>query len=136
MFDPLQPLLMGQSPEAGPQARLLTHDRDRREIQQVHGRIVLQVPFISGLFLRCQVAVGTEEAQADQQGSQEEAADIHPRRLESDREGSQVGQGSGKCMCPPAFFVSLGWCSDPHPTAQCPSGAGGPARLRTWKENS
>lgn len=82
------------------------------------------------------MAVGTEEAQADQQGSQEEAADIHPRRLESDREGSQVGQGSGKCMCPPAFFVSLGWCSDPHPTAQCPSGAGGPARLRTWKENS
>lgn len=26
------------------------------------------------------MAVGSEEAQADQQGSQEEAADIHPRR--------------------------------------------------------
>ena len=128
---------MGQSPEAGPQARLLTHDRDRREIQQVHGRVVLQVPFISGLFLRCQVAVGSEEAQADQQGSQEEAADIHPRRPESNREGSQVGQGFWQMHVPSCFlYVSLGWCSDSHATAQCPSGAGGPARLRTGKENS
>lgn len=56
------------------------------------------------------MAVGSEEAQAYQQGSQEEACDIHSGRPEWDRKGSQVGQGSwqmggpGKWMCPPAFF--------------------------------
>lgn len=83
------------------------------------------------------MAVGSEEAHAGQQGSQEEAADVHPGRPERDREGSQVGWGFWQMRVPSCFlYVSLGWCSDPQPTAQCPSGAGGPARLRTGKENS
>lgn len=70
-FDILQPLLMDRSPETRGQARLLTYNRDRREIQQVHGGVAPQVPVISGFFLRCQVTVGSEEAQGDQQGGQE-----------------------------------------------------------------
>lgn len=36
------------------------------------------------------MAISSEEAQADQQGGQEQAGDIHLRRPEWDREGSQV----------------------------------------------
>lgn len=71
MFDILQPLLMDWSPETRCQASLLTYNRDRREIQQVHGGVGPQAPVISGFFLRCQVTVGGEEAQGDQQGGQE-----------------------------------------------------------------
>lgn len=50
------------------------------------------------------MAVGSEEAQADQQGSQEEACDIHSGRPEWDREGSQVGQGSWQMDVPSCFL--------------------------------
>lgn len=90
MFGILKSLPNGQNPEAGPKARLLTHDRDRRAIEQVHGGVAPQASVIVGLLFRCQVAISSEEAQADQQGGQEQAGDIHLRRPEWDREGSQV----------------------------------------------
>lgn len=111
-FDILQPFLIGQNPKAGPQARLLAHNRDRRGIRQVHRGVAPQVLVISGLLLRSQVAVGSKEAQTDEQAGQDQAGDIHLGSPEWDREGSQ---GCGKRMCPPAFFVYLSWCSYPSP---------------------
>lgn len=74
------PEVPSQRPE--PKARLLTHDRDRRGIDQVHGGVAPQASVIVGLLFRCQVAISSEEAQADQQGGQEQAGDIHLRRPE------------------------------------------------------
>lgn len=90
MFGILKPLLKGENSEAGPKVRLLTHDRDRGGIPQVHGGVAPQAFVIFGLLFRCQVAISSGEAQADQQGGQEQAGDIHLRGPEWDREGSQV----------------------------------------------
>lgn len=78
------------------------------------------------------MAVGSEEAQADQQGGQEQAGDIHLWRPGRDREGRQAS-GRGVLARELALLLSLGWYSDP--ILQCPSGAGGPPRLRTGRGN-
>lgn len=104
MFGILKRLLKGQNSKAGPKVRLLTHDRDRRGIPQVHGGVAPQASVIFGLLFRCQVAISSEEAQADQQGGQEQAGDIHLRRPEWDREGSQVMRQENVPSCFLCFF--------------------------------
>lgn len=52
------------------------------------------------------MAVGSEEAEADQQGGQEQVNDIHPRRTVWGREGSQAG-GQGVVARGWALLLSL-----------------------------